>query len=553
MYRKLKSAALIGILAFLYGCDTNWTPSGSAKSVIGFGHPDGSKQDTHPMEEAVYGAGSNILIEYHSAATFGGDADAESVSHLARRGIIRDRDSGKVWNGSEWIQDDSGSLCELPVSACVEVESGDLTYCLDTDSLSADALGNCNCEIEISACNTGTIFGDPEGTIASTTRSFTINLEHPVTEITAPSKDSMADAPVTIHGTAARGSSAVEIIITDRESGQVWDPESGFRNATGDDGISIDVGPTDTTWQYAFDDSAAQGSGNYRISAVARALDGSSDKSPAVIDFSISGNLPEVEILQPADRYVYSSEELPVEIRGRASNQGIVAGVEIRISDFNTGQVWNESTATLEQPDYSNPEQGWISLEPGTPAETFNWAYQWHGIESGTGQYVIAVRASNAVGQTTLAPWPTVQFFGPNDNQPAATTITLPRPGQVLDRVEQLAGGVATDAHSGVTRVAVEILERGETERYWGVLGARTGWYGIPIAGPIPTFDAELEPVADSDAVNWTARFWDAQDARNKGGNGKYRMRVLVYDGQGNEHQSPYVDFSVDNSAVPDS
>ena len=158
MRRKLKFAALVGILAILYGCDANWTPSGSAESVVGFGHPDGSNQNTHPMEEAVYGAGSNILVEYHSAATFGGDADAESITYLVRRGIIRDRDSGKVWNGREWSQDDSGALCDLPLPACVQVESAGLTYCLDSDLLSADELGNCNCELEISACNTGTVF-----------------------------------------------------------------------------------------------------------------------------------------------------------------------------------------------------------------------------------------------------------------------------------------------------------------------------------------------------------------------------------------------------------
>ena len=553
MRRNTRLAALVVILATLYGCDANWTPSGSAATVVGFGHPDGSNADTHPMEEAVYGAGSTILIEYHTAATFGGDADTESIAYLARQGIIRDRKSGKIWNGSEWMEDETGSLCELALPACVQVKSEDQIFCLDSSSLAADALGNCDCEIEISACNTGTFFGDPKDTITTTTRRFTIDLGHPITEITVPAQDALVDAPFAISGTAARGSTAVELTIEDRDSGRFWDPETGFMNATGPDSIAIDVAPADQSWQYDFDESTKRGSGNYRVTAVARARDGSNDSSPAVTDFSVSGSLPGVEILQPAQGHKFSTDELPVTIAGRAANDGIVARVDIRIADVNTGEIWNESTASFEQPDSSNPDQGWITLQPESPGGTFDWSYRWNDIESGTGQYVVAVRADNAVGQSTPEPWPSVQFFGPTDTQPASAIMNLPQPGQVLDRVDQLANGVATDAHSGVARVAVEILDHDKAGRYWGVQGSRTGWYGVPIAGPIPTFDAELDPAADGNSVNWTARLWNPQIAKTQGGSGSYRIRVLVYDAQGNRHQSRYVDFSVDNSVIPDS
>ena len=120
----------------------------------------------------------------------------------------------------------------------------------------------------------------------------------------------------------------------------------------------------------------------------------------------------------------------------------------------------------------------------------------------------------------------------------------------MLDQIDLIPGGTAEDPHSGVVRIAVEIRDRSD-DRYWGVAGSQVGWYGAPLAGPVPTFDAQLQPAGGGNLLSWEAILWDPQTAMVAGGSGEYKIRVFAYDAQDNGFVTPYVNFSVDNAALP--
>lgn len=150
----------------------------------------------------------------------------------------------------------------------------------------------------------------------------------------------------------------------------------------------------------------------------------------------------------------------------------------------------------------------------------------------------------------------------------AAVEIGHPRDSAVGDPVNHpIEGGVYAsghpiivegfaqalyDANSGVVRVAVEIRDTGNADLYWDVAGAQPVWAFPPPAGPVPTFDAQLDPATGGGNVTWSAVLWDPQTAKSAGGSGSYSIQVTGYDQQDNAASSATIAFSVDNEAIPD-
>jgi DNA-binding beta-propeller fold protein YncE len=241
--------------------------------------------------------------------------------------------------------------------------------------------------------------------------SFTVSnaapdLQTPVAVLFEPVKNqTYTDRPAVIRGTATDdvGVGAVQVAVKDRANSQWWDAATGTwgKQAWHDSDLSA-PGAASSTWSYAFDDSAAGGSGGYYVAV--RAKDTSNKLQPSFgLPFDVDDSpppptdleAPEVALTSPVLNQGYVR---PVTVTGTATDDRGVAVVQVAVKDRNkaTEQWWNPLTGTWGPIRWTDAT---LTL-PGGTSTGWTWVFDDRAVP-GAGDYFVQVRATDTAAKVS--------------------------------------------------------------------------------------------------------------------------------------------------------
>ncbi len=303
---------------------------------------------------------------------------------------LRDRATGQWWNPATssfgaftWFESTLATPGELSSDWSFEFDDSALPGSGDywVQARAIDAVGN------VDPTPPSNRFGvvDPS---ADTTP--------PETVLTTPTaKQEFTARPVTFSGQATDdiGVDHVELAVRDRVSGDWWNPAtSSWGPFVWFTAPVVAPGAPSTDWTYDFDDTAAEGSGDYWMQV--RAADGSGnlDGSPSSNRFLVSSGTstdtvaPTTTMTSPTMHQGFAGR--PVVFTGSAEDDAGVDSVQVSVRDRNTGLWWNPATGSWGS-------FVWATVpvdSPGAPSTTWSWAFD-DSASVGSGEYWVQARA----------------------------------------------------------------------------------------------------------------------------------------------------------------
>lgn len=550
--KKLTIPFFLSVISlWLAGCGQKWEAvdlAGTQSVSIGFGHPEGHFSEVRPIRDGVYTTGHPIVIEGFAQGLFD-DAPAENWGPQVDDFEIEiRRTDGMTWDGSSWGNVGFVSVCDVFTTLVCDQPEPEPDQ--PTDHFIVELLPEDLGEAEITVTIAATNQQDKTSNSATRTmdqRTITVLPGQYATSITTPLPSDVNVPPTEIQGTIVNGIELVELVITES-----IDPSLTWKEATTDftnEDNRIQVYPDfDTlTWSWTFEENLGRGSGSYIVQSWGHAIDGFVESQPNESTVLVSTEQPETRIDNPVEGDRISSPTY--DFIGHAEDDRHVDFVEILIEDVYRQEFWS---ANANPPAWSGPSpanEPWFRVPVVGDGSPFIWNWTWPqiGDEPGSGQFKVSVRATDLAGEQSPQPYPTANFFGPTDRVPPEAVIQFPAQGQILTAADLTTkiSGIASDLHTGVGRVNLEILDAGNGDWYW----SGSTWEPPVTSGSAPPVEFATDA---GEAITWEYASWDIESALNAGGSLQYQIRANVYDLEDppNIYTTPWIMFSIDPDVV---
>jgi DNA-binding beta-propeller fold protein YncE len=223
-----------------------------------------------------------------------------------------------------------------------------------------------------------------------------------------------------------------------------------------------------------------------------------------------------------------------VTIGGLVSDPDGVGAVEVLVRDQTTNLAWDVTTSS-----WKSGGRWAVAALRGADRNALAWSWNFNAGTSGH-TYQVRVRAHDAAGNMTVAPFPTRTFkigtAAPPDAAKPVAVISAPTAGQVLTARPVTVSGTATD---DVALAGVEVGVRDNaTMKWWN---PETNTWGTHRLN-----DAMLDTPGGKSST-WS---WSFDDSANKGA-GAYYVSVRARDASGKVQTAVGRQFKIQSAPPP--